>query len=380
MTGRPLSLVLLSTGQCNAACDYCFERKDSAALSLDQLSLLMERVLTWMGREGRPALDIYWQGGEAMLLPPAWYRRAHGVVARAAAPRGISVTHYLQSNLIAYGASWDPVIARVFGHSVGSSMDFPNLYRKLPRGGAEAYTAVWSQHFAEARARRIQVGIIALPNEQTLALGAARFYRWAKELGIQDLQLNTPFPGGASSRAKQRFPLDADRLARFLLDLADLWAEYGDEDGITINPFAQLVAHFRGEDTRLPCIWQDNCTNHLLCIDANGNVAQCDCWVTSYPEFRFGNVFEADSLADLLGRSHARHLLRDRPGEVISREDCLACAYLSICHGGCPVRAYSVFGEIARKDPYCQVYRALFAHCEQLARRPVPPSPHMVSP
>jgi uncharacterized protein len=380
MTGRPLSLVLLPTGQCNAACDYCFERKDGAALSLDRLSLLIERVLTWMDREGRRALDIYWQGGEAMLLPPAWYRRAYGVVARAAAARGISVTHYLQSNLIAYDASWDPVIARVFGHSVGSSMDFPNLHRKLPRGGAGAYTAVWSRHFAKARARGIQVGIIALPNEQTLALGAARFYRWAKELGIQDLQLNTPFPGGVPSRAKQRFPLDADRLARFLLDLADLWAEYGEEDGITINPFAQLVAHFRGEDTRLPCIWQDSCTNHLLCIDANGNVAQCDCWVTSYPEFRFGNVFEEESLADLLGRSRAHHLLRDRPGEVISREDCLACAYLSICHGGCPVRAYSVFGETARKDPYCQVYRALFAHCEQLARRPVPPSPHMVSP
>jgi uncharacterized protein len=48
-------------------------------------------------------------------------------------------------------------------------------------------------------------------------------------------------------------------------------------------------------------------------------------------------------------------------------ESCADCDYLSVCHGGCPVRTYSITGEFFRKDPYCQVYEELFSTMEQLA-------------
>jgi radical SAM protein with 4Fe4S-binding SPASM domain len=117
----------------------------------------------------------------------------------------------------------------------------------------------------------------------------------------------------------------------------------------------------------LLCIWRDNCANEFVCIDPLGTVSQCDCWAASYPEFRFGNIFDENTLSELLRASEARRRLMERPGVLIRREDCIGCDFLGACHGGCPVRAYTVHGDINAKDPYCALYRRLFAGLERLA-------------
>ena len=53
----------------------------------------------------------------------------------------------------------------------------------------------------------------------------------------------------------------------------------------------------------------------------------------------------------------------------MQHESCVECDYLSICHGGCPVRTYVITGEFFVKDPYCKVYKALFSTVEALAAR-----------
>ncbi len=74
MNGKHFSLVLLSTNQCNAACDYCFEDRTSERLSLERLQIIVDKVLDHMDADQIGALTIHWQGGEAMLLPPQWYQ------------------------------------------------------------------------------------------------------------------------------------------------------------------------------------------------------------------------------------------------------------------------------------------------------------------
>ena len=45
MNGNHFSLILLSTNQCNAACDYCFEDKTGERLSLERLKLIVDKVI-----------------------------------------------------------------------------------------------------------------------------------------------------------------------------------------------------------------------------------------------------------------------------------------------------------------------------------------------
>ena len=42
------------------------------------------------------------------------------------------------------------------------------------------------------------------------------------------------------------------------------------------------VQRLYGQDGESPGIWQQNCTDNFVSIDARGHVAQCDCRVTSY--------------------------------------------------------------------------------------------------
>jgi uncharacterized protein len=86
--------------------------------------------------------------------------------------------------------------------------------------------------------------------------------------------------------------------------------------------------------------------------------------VTSYPESFFGNVFHDADLTKMLRTSPARREFVERPKHLVEHEDCLECRFLSICHGGCPVRTYSALGTMLAKDPYCEVYKTIFARAE----------------
>ena len=365
MNGRVFSVILLPTSDCNVACEYCFERKEPHRLSLALLPLLTRRLLDHLEHEGIEECEIYWQGGEAMIMGPAWFVNAGQLMDCAAAERGRKFTHYLQTNLIGYSEAWNEVIRTMFQGSLGTSMDYPNRHRKLFKGGAEAYTRLWTRKLKEAQEADIEVGVIAVLHEGSLEAGPERFYRYfTEELGLSNFQVNTPFPGGPAAEVEGAFQLDTKELAGFLSGLFDIWMERGYDSGVSLGPFDALIDHFTGRPARLPCIWKENCSNQFISVDSKGTVAQCDCWVTSYPESFFGNIFREPDLTRMLRNSPARRKFVERPKRLVEDEDCLSCRYLSICHGGCPVRTYSALGTMMAKDPYCEVYKAVFGRAE----------------
>ena len=370
MIGNHFSLILLPTNKCNVACEYCFEDKTDDFMSHEQLSIVTEKLLDHMERKAVPSMTIYWQGGEIMLLKPEWLERARDLIGEAAAKRGRRVEHSLQSNMIGYGPKWNKVIFDMFGGSVGTSMDFPNLYRKAKGHTSDEYTALWTRNVRAARDCGIQVGVISIPNKGTLAAGAERFYSYfVDELDITDFQLNTSFSGGEQNESKRESILDMEGLAKFFADLVGVWDERGRAAGVRLGPIDELMKHFTDGGACLPCIWRQNCADEFVSIDARGHVAQCDCWVTSYPEYWFGNIFGPQSFTELLEQSPARQKFQARPEALVEHESCLSCDYLSLCHGGCPVRTYAITGDFFVKDPYCQVYKALFSAIEQAAAR-----------
>jgi len=155
-------------------------------------------------------------------------------------------------------------------------------------------------------------------------------------------------------------------LSGFLADLAAVWIEPGLHKEIRVGTVNKIVDYFVHGSKDLLCIWRDNCVNDFVYIDPVGQVVQCDCSVTRHPEFHFGNVLVEGSLMDLLLNGEACRRLQTKPGEVVRKEDCPDCKYLALCHVGCPIRAYTVCGDVFRKDPYFELYRRLFQHMEEL--------------
>ena len=60
--------------------------------------------------------------------------------------------------MLAYSSRWNKVIAEMFGNSVGTSLDYPNLHRKLLGQGPESYNEIWGRRVREARAAGIDAG------------------------------------------------------------------------------------------------------------------------------------------------------------------------------------------------------------------------------
>lgn len=365
MNGRVLSVILLPTLECNVACDYCFEHKAKVKMTAAQLPVLAERLLDHMASHDSPEAHLYWQGGEVMLLGPDWFAQAREVLGEAAERAGRTFRHHLQTNLIGWNSRWNGLVHDMFGGALGTSMDFPNVHRRLKNGSTEQYTEVWLRAVRQAREAGLSVGVIAVLSAASLVAGPAPFYEFFTETaGITDFQVNMPFPGGP---AEGQGTLEAGPLAEFLEGLLEVWFERGFEAGVKLGPFAELLDHFSGRPAQLPCIWQQNCANEFISIDARGRTALCDCWVTSYPEHGFGNAFQAGSLSEMLGASPARERFLERPQRLMESADCLKCEWLSMCHGGCPVRTFTAKGTVFAKDPYCEAYKVLFRETRRRA-------------
>lgn len=369
MMGNHFSIILLPINKCNVACDYCFEDKTDDRMTLDQLRQVMTKVFDHMDVAAIRALTIHWQGGEIMLIPPDWFARAFELIQNLAAKCGKFVEHGLQSNMIGYHRRWNGIIEQMFGNSLGTSMDFPNLHRKLFNGSASDYTGIWKHNVQTALAAGINIGVIAVPNQATLDAGAEKLFSFfVDEVGVSSFQVNTPFPGGEQNGTKRSLGLDVHELGAFFADLTDVWLERGYDRNISVGPIDELVKTFTDGSGCLPCIWQANCADEFISIDARGYVAQCDCWVTSYPDYFFGNIYEAESLTKMLAESPARRKFVERPARIIPH-DCIDCEYLAMCHGGCPVRTYTFRGSMFEKDPYCEVYLAMFRKAEEVAAK-----------
>jgi len=368
MNASPFSLILLPTLRCNAACDYCFEKKSGSDLTIGQLKYLISSVFDYMEQDDARELSIHWQGGEVMMISPQWFERARDVIDDAADSRNITVCNYIQSNMIGYSDKWNPILADMFGNSIGTSMDFPNRHRKRPGESAADFDVIWIRNVRQAQDAGIHIGVIALPNVETLQRGAENLYSYFTEkLNINDFQINSPFAGGPVNASKTDYPLNTGQLTRFLTDLANIWIERGYHGGVRVGPFDELIEYFLTGEAVLPCIWQSNCASEFVCIDPYGNVAQCDCWVASYPQFHFGNIFKSESMTALLRDNPIRRRFLERPGVLVGQDGCAECGYLAICHGGCPVRAYTTYDDLHTKDPYCKTYKAIFNQAEHIA-------------
>ncbi len=351
----------MPTLRCNAACDYCFENKLAVDMRHDDLATIMETICDYANAIAAEYVEVNWQGGDILCLPPAWFERADTLIEQVARNAGVRVHHAGQTNLLGYDTSYRDIVFHFFGGVLGTSLDYPNLHRRAVGQPAEEYEAAWRDRADVARADGIELGVISLPNRQTLELGPAAFLdHMVNTLGITSFQLNTPFPGGPGKDAGQT--LDALDLADFLIGLDILRRNQAPH--VRIGPFDVLEAAFHHAEKCLPCLWRPNCLKEFVAIDPMGNVAQCDCWVTSYPESRFGNLLDTPDLAKLFISPFAARLAK-RPASILAKEDCLTCKHLALCHGGCPVRTYTAMGTLERKDPYCELYYKLFDYAEQ---------------
>ena len=153
------------------------------------------------------------------------------------------------------------------------------------------------------------------------------------------------------------FSLTPELYGTFLIKIFDLWfAEFEKNRATTsIRLFDSLFHHYAGYSPP-QCTLMEECGVYVV-VEHSGDVYACDFYVE--PEWKLGNV-KTDKLVEMLN-SEKQKVFGELKGEL--PEECLACAWLSQCQGGCPKDR--VINPTNKKLNYfCKSYKMLFEHSD----------------
>lgn len=365
LSKQEISIVLVPTWFCNCNCNHCFERILPLTIGSEQWELFFLKIYDLVTAHNVKRLSIYWQGGEVFTMDPNMVRRGLEICSKVFESTDCTIKHHIQTNLLLYNDEWGRIISDYFSGSISSSIDFPNLYRSTPSIGQDEYINAWISKKEEAEKDGFIISIVTLPNVKTLELGAEAFHRFFKdEAAIRNVQINFPFPGLNKNKP---VPLNLENLAEFFVELYQIWTESGRY--LNLNPFVPLENRILRNNGNLSCTWSYCCADYLFSIGPDGEVGQCDCWISTQKNRNYGYLTD-QAVTEILN-SKKRSPFLDRPIKMIQNTECGVCEFWKICYGGCPVRAYAFSGDMFSKDHYCSVYRRLFRTIKENGERSV---------
>jgi len=360
---KEYSWVMIPTTDCNAQCQYCFQKKTHKNnWSLEDMRIIFEKMRIFAIHNHIGKYRFYWQGGEIMMLGTSFFDDAAHIQAQILA--NIEISNSIQTNLLAYNKTWGRVIKKYFRGIVSTSVDYPNLYRRIQAGGNAEYMTEWQKRYARASDDGIRVNVISIPNEESIKIGAKAFLDYfANRLKVKGLQINLAFPINGGKTLKSKFYKYLPSLNAFMKELAVEYLHHYETTEFALSPIREIMRTMRGECLwQGPCIFAKCCASQFMTIGPRGECSVCDCWLDVGKDRIFGNVLTDD--IDELIRHPFRNELFERTESIINKE-CRGCDYLHMCYGGCPIRAYSFKNNLRSRDFYCSTYKQIFTSVKE---------------
>lgn len=377
--GRPLYVMLKPAGaRCNLSCRYCYYLEkgllcDAGADKVLSEELLEEFIRQYIGIQTIPQVLFTWHGGEPLLRPPAFYRRALELQRKYA--RGRQIDNCLQTNGTLLTDEWCEFL-RENGFLVGISIDGPqefhDRYRRT-QAGKPSFDEVM-RGIRLLQKHGVEWNAMAVVNAFN-ADHPVEFYRFFKEIGCRYLQFTpaveritqrsdglTLAPGmeGRGS-GPEGHPKLADYSVRpgqwgdFLCALYDEWVR-GDVGEVFVQLFDATLANWAGEPPGV-CSMSARCGLAAV-METDGSVYSCDHFV--YPEYRLGNLRHR-SLVSMMYGERQEQFGRDK--EAALPRQCRECGFLFACHGECPKNRFlhDRYGE-PWLNYLCEGYLRFFRH------------------
>lgn len=342
--GSPLYVMLKPVGsRCNLACRYCYYL-EKGKLYPEQAPLSEELLETFIRQyieaQTMPEVLFTWHGGEPLLQPLSFYRKALELQQRYAGGRQID--NCLQTNGTLLTDEWCEFL-RENRFLVGISIDGPQTYHDAYR--CRSFHKVM-RGIRLLQKHHVEWNAMATVNHLN-ADDPVGFYRFFKEIGCQYLQF-TPV-------VERDFSVTPEQWGRFICGVYDEWVK-ADVGQIFVQLFDATLANWAGEPPGI-CSMSPTCGRAAV-MEANGDVYSCDHFV--FPEYSLGNIRQ-QSLTEMLYGDRQQQFGRSKRTSL--PRQCRECRFLFACHGECPKNRFT-------KDRYgedglnylCKGYRQFFAH------------------
>ena len=333
--GRPLYVMLKPVGsRCNLACSYCYYRDKGNALLSEEL--LEEFIRQYIEAQTMPQVLFTWHGGEPLLRPISFYKKALELQHRYG--HGLQIDNCIQTNGTLLTDEWCRFLHDnnfLVGISIDGPQELHDSYR-LTHGGKPSWHEVM-RGISLLQKHDVQWNAMATVNAAN-ADHPVEFYHFFRNIGCEFLQF-TPVVTSPTPLQKEGVlgmlpsPLhlegvEGTQWGRFLCAVYDEWV-HRDVGSLFVQIFEATLANWMGEPPGL-CSMAPTC-GHAAVMEADGTVYSCDHFV--FPNYRLGNIRQ-QTITEMLYGERQRHFgLQKR--DALPRQ-CRECPFLSVCHGECP--------------------------------------------
>lgn len=370
---RPLYVMLKPVGAaCNLRCHYCYYLEKACFYKDSSKRVLSEEMLDQFTKEyieAQTMNDVLftWHGGEPLMRPLSFYRKALELQKKYG--RGRNISNVIQTNGTLLTDEWCRFLHEnnwLVGVSIDGPQEFHDEYRRTASGSPS-----WAKVMRGIQLlnkHHVEWNAMAVVNDFN-ADYPLDFYHFFKEMGCRFIQI-TPVVERMVNHADGRhlatltddatapvtdFSVTPEQWGRFLCAIFDEWVR-NDVGQTYVELFDCILANWVGVTPGI-CVYAKEC-GHAGIMEFNGDVYSCDHFV--FPEYRLGNI-RKKTITEMLYGEQQQQFSRLKSQSL--PKECKKCEWEFACHGECPRTRFikDVYGNPG-KNYLCEGYRMFFRH------------------
>lgn len=370
---RPLYVMLKPVGSlCNMACDYCYYLEKSNLYKDNPRHVMSDELLEkfieeYINSQTMPQVLFTWHGGETLMRPLAFYKKAMELQRKYA--RGRTIDNCIQTNGTLLTDEWCRFFKEnnwLVGVSIDGPQEFHDEYRKTKQGKPSFFKVMQGINLLNKHG--VEWNALAVVNDFN-ADYPLDFYHFFKEIGCRYIQF-TPIVERICRHADGRhlaaveeaegqpladFSVTPEQWGNFLCTIFDEWVKT-DVGEYFVQLFDATLANWVGQQPGI-CTLAKTC-GHAGVMEFNGDVYACDHFV--FPQYKLGNI-RSKTLVEMMYSEEQQKFGQAKQTALPTQ--CKACDFLFACNGECPKNR---FCRTASGEPglnyLCKGYHQFFSH------------------
>ena len=354
---KPVYVMLKPVGStCNLSCEYCYylEKKNLYAENKQVMDeRLLERFIKeYLETQTQPQVLFTWHGGEPLMRPIGFYKKALELQRRYA--NGRQIDNCLQTNGTLLTDEWCTFFKEnnfLIGVSIDGPQEFHDEFRRNRQGQPSFHNVMKGINLLKKHG--VEYNAMAVINDFNVQY-PLDFYRFFKEIDCRYIQfspiverigkhangLQLSLPEETAGELAD-FSVDPEEWGDFLIALFNEWIKE-DVGAYFVQIFDATLANWVGEQPGV-CSLARTC-GHAGVMEFNGDVYSCDHFV--FPEYKLGNI-HTQTLTAMMYSDRQMKFGTDKFDKLPAQ--CRECEFLFACNGECPKnRIFRTPSEIGR--------------------------------
>lgn len=357
---------------CNLRCKYCYYLEKDKLYKQCKNHVISDELLEkfikeYIEAQTTPQVLFTWHGGETLMRPISFYKRA--LELQRIYGRGRQIDNCIQTNGTLLTDEWCQFFKDnnfLVGVSIDGPQEFHDEYRRTATNKPTFVKVMNGINLLNKHG--VEWNALAVVNDYN-ADYPLEFYRFFKQIGCKYIQFSpivervvkredglTLAPGMQGGDAGLAdFSITPEQWGNFLCTIFDEWV-HNDVGEYFVQLFDATLANWVGQAPGV-CILAEEC-GHAGVMEFNGDVYSCDHFV--FPEYRLGNIREK-TITEMLYSDQQKRFSKLKSQSL--PKECRECKWLFACNGECPKNRFikDRYGNPG-KNYLCEGYRMFFEH------------------